>query len=225
MPAQADAAALLAQGKLARQRGDHAAALERFETAVMADPAHLDIRAEVGGSLLDLGRLDSAQAVLASVLAEMPSHRGALAFMARAARQRGDRVVALDCVRLALAATPGQTGLRLEAAHDMLALGRLDEAEATFRALVADRVPDARALVGLGHVARQRDDRSAALDWFRAALAASPDSNDARLEVAAELAETGEEAAALVLLEQAVAAEAGAIAGADAARPSGATHG
>jgi tetratricopeptide (TPR) repeat protein len=202
-----DVAALLGMGKLGRLRGDHAAALDCFELAVMADPSHLDIRAEVGGTLLDLGRTDSAKAVLDSVLLVSPSHRGALAGMARAARLGGNRAAALGLVERALACDPGHTGLRLEAGHDLLALGRLDEAEATFRSMAADRHRDMRALMGLGHVARGRDDRATALEWFRAALNAAPGDTDACLEVAAELTETGAEGEALEVLEQVLASQ------------------
>jgi tetratricopeptide (TPR) repeat protein len=123
------------------------------------------------------------------------------------ARSGGNVEAALGFVERALASGPRHVGLRLEAAHDLLAIGRLDAAEVAFRGLAAECNRDVRALQGLGHVARLHDDRAAALDWFRAALVAAPANIDARLEVAAELAECGSEVEALALLEQMLAQE------------------
>ncbi len=171
-----------------------------------ADPAHPDARAEAGASLLALGRDAAARAVFTGVLALRPRHEAALTGLAQVARRRGDRAAALDWLRRALAARPDHLGLRLEAAYDMLALGRIAAAEAAFTAAAALAAPgDARALLGLGHAARARGERGAALARFRAALDAAPTDPDARLEVAAELAEAGEADAAATLIEAVLA--------------------
>jgi tetratricopeptide (TPR) repeat protein len=120
--------------------------------------------------------------------------------LARKARSRGDRTASLEHFRAALAATPGQIAFKLEIASDLRELGRLDEAEAVLQEILRQTPQHFGALVGLGHTARKRNDRTASLAHFEAAAAADPNHVPVRLEVASDLRELGrlDEAAAVL---------------------------
>jgi tetratricopeptide (TPR) repeat protein len=77
--------------------------------------------------------------------------------------------------------SPGRTAAELhhrrslEKVAELRDLGRLDEAEAVCRNLLADSPHNVSALVQLGHCAQKRGDRATALARFQAAAAANPD--------------------------------------------------
>jgi tetratricopeptide (TPR) repeat protein len=93
---------------------------------------------------------------------------------ARALLRSGDPAAALALLDTALVSEPRNRGLRLDRATALRELGRLDEAEAVYTALLADKPDLAPALIGLGHSARRRGAREAALGHFAAAAAADP---------------------------------------------------
>lgn len=89
------------------------------------------------------------------------------------------------------AVTPDASGMpeqvRLETAAALYKASRLDEAEAIYRSVI-ERAPESyKALLGLGYLARDRDDRAAALAFFQAACAAHPKKTRPKLEAAAAL--------------------------------------
>ena len=95
--------------------------------------------------------------------------------LGRSARARGDHVAALEHFAAAAAvASPRNPWPRLEQAATLHTLGRGEEAEALYMAVLADHPGQAKALLGLGHCARARGDHVAALEHFAAAAAASP---------------------------------------------------
>jgi tetratricopeptide (TPR) repeat protein len=117
----------------------------------------------------------------------MPAHIG----VARCARKRGDHAASFACLEAAAAANPTHAGLRLECAADLRALRRLDEAEAIYRAVIEIDPRNVPARLGLGHCARQRGDRQAAMEHCRAAITAAPANPWPLLDLAADLRETG----------------------------------
>ena len=88
--------------------------------------------------------------------------------------QAHDVEASLARLRQAAALCGNQAAPRLTLAEALLDRGEIDEAEALFRA-VADQDPhDARALLGLGNVALQRNDVDGALQYLRRAAARAP---------------------------------------------------
>ena len=98
----------------------------------------------------------------------------ALVKLAHVARREGDRAAALAAFEAAAAANPTRVGLKAEVATELRALGRLDEAEALLRQVLAIDPLHVASLAELGHIARRRGDRAAALAAFEAAAAANP---------------------------------------------------
>ncbi len=85
---------------------------------------------------------------------------------------------------------------RLRLAEELLARGRLDEAERCFRAALRQSVNDPRALLGLGQIAFQRDDLVASQTHLRRAVAAAPWAKPARALLATVYQRLGDRSAA-----------------------------
>ena len=92
----------------------------------------------------------------------------------------------------------------MAAASELRELGRLDEAEALLRKALAIQPQHVGALAELGHVARRRGDRAAALAAFEAAAAADPAHVGMKVSAASELRELGRLDEAEALLRQAL---------------------
>jgi Flp pilus assembly protein TadD len=190
---------LLELGLSARRAGDHERALAWFKRVVAADATNTRARLESATDLRELGRLDEADQVCREVLAEMPDQPQALMGLGYTARQRrGATAKALMYFQRASAAAPGDPWPWLETAAELRELGRLEEAEAACHTVLTT-VPAAgdapaghaparwRALMGLGHCARGRGDRTEALGRFTDAAATALSEPWPRLEVATEL--------------------------------------
>jgi tetratricopeptide (TPR) repeat protein len=109
--------------------------------------------------------------------------------LALSARQQGDLSGALRLLEGASNAAPENLNILVELANTLRALSRLGEAEAIY-ARVLDRSPGHfGALVGLGHVAKQRADRPGALIHFEAAAKANPGHLNLQVEIANTLRE------------------------------------
>ena len=96
--------------------------------------------------------------------------------LARAARERRDRVVALEHFRAAAALEPNDIWAICEIGHELRELGRLDEAEGHYRKIVAERPHIVGAWRGLALIARKRGDRAVAAENFQNARALEPSS-------------------------------------------------
>lgn len=73
-----------------------------------------------------------------------------------AARQAGDNSRAVDLLARVVAAQPGNSDARLQHGLALLALGRLDEAEAAFRGVLAIAPDYADARIGLARIEQRR---------------------------------------------------------------------
>jgi tetratricopeptide (TPR) repeat protein len=141
------------------------------------------------GCFFDADRLDIAEAVFKKALDHEPSNIRALMGLGYLARKRGDRAAALANFEAARAV--GDLGAWLEAATELLQLGRCNEAESLYKALL-DRSPGhVGALVGLGKLMRRRGEPDTALTLFENAAAANPDDPSARIEIADVLVDLG----------------------------------
>jgi tetratricopeptide (TPR) repeat protein len=142
---------------------------------------------EAAAALHQASRLEAAEAVYKRVLENRPDSYEALLGLGYLARDRGNRSDALACFEAAHAAKPSKTRPKLEAALELRKLNRLDEAEALYKSILEKRPKRTRAIAGLGQVALARDNLRAALAWYQAAVASSPESDDLKLKVASLL--------------------------------------
>ncbi len=198
---------LLAAGTLARRRGDRETALARFNEAVSSNARASNYlpSLELAMELRETGRLDEAETVYRTILKEAPRLVPALVGIGLCLRRRGDRRLALARFKAAVEATqnPLLVVPRLEMAAELRELGRLDEAEEAYRAILEAVPGQLQALIGLGGTARRRGDREAAMAHFRDAIAAEPDNIAALLEVANELRDSGDYPEAIAIAEDA----------------------
>jgi tetratricopeptide (TPR) repeat protein len=184
-------AALLGLGLCARQRRDLPAAVEHLAAAVAAAPNDRAARHEYATTLRELGRLGEAEAAYQQTLAADPGWFPAFMGLGLCARQRRDLPAAAEHLAAAVAAAPNDRGARHEYATTLRELGRLEEAEAAYRQLLAAHPDWSPALLGQGLCARQRGDRAEAMARFQAAAAAMPDNSAAWLEVLTEHTDAG----------------------------------
>ncbi|GGE15232.1 hypothetical protein GCM10011390_37910 [Aureimonas endophytica] len=161
-------------GLAARQDGRRESALAAFREATRLDAAERWNRNDIALELLALGRIDAAEGEARDLLDAAPGFAPAHRTLGLLARRRGEREAALGAFRTAATADPRDLWNRQDAAAECQALGRLDEAEADYRA-VAAAGPGAHALRGLGQIARQRGAAEEALVWFEAAARLRPE--------------------------------------------------
>jgi tetratricopeptide (TPR) repeat protein len=164
-----EAGALVSLGHSLRERNDRAGALAAFVAAAERNPGNVAIRNEVAYLLRGLGRLDEAEATFRAMLRVAPKHGAALAGLGYISSERGDRIEALRLFEAARVADPARLDLKVEVGHELRALRRFDEAEAAYRDAIKDSPRHSGALMGLGHVLRERGDRVGALAAFEAA--------------------------------------------------------
>lgn len=182
-------AALTNLAECKRRRGDLAAALQHFQAALRQNPKNTTIQLETAELLFKLELFPEAEAAFSTLVAQSPDHFVAHIRLGFCARARNDRATAATCFARASQIDPSHAGVRLEMAADLLDLGRLDEAEAGFRAVLALSPSNAAAHMGLGHCARRRGDRLASLQCFLAAAANNPENLWAKPEAATDLLE------------------------------------
>src|SRR5258707_360150 len=92
-----------------------------------------------------------------------PQSVNALLQTARGDRRRGDRTAALAAFDAAAALDPESREIKLERARELLALHRLDEAEALLRDVLDAEPRNLGALIESALVRRQRGDNAGAL--------------------------------------------------------------
>ena len=136
-------------GKVSRARGDREAALQHFRAAVEADPNHAWSQHDAATELRELGRLDDAEAAFRDIVTRNPRFSPGWFELGKIARRRGDREAALEHFRAAVEADPNHLWAHQEFATELRELGRLDEAEAAFRDIVAKLPASRKAGKGL----------------------------------------------------------------------------
>ncbi len=167
--------------RIERLLGDNAAASGHLRAALGLIPGDPSLSAELAAILRDQGRDDEATALYGQILARderhAPSHLG-LGWIARA---RGNHPEALthfaaarDALRLAAEKDPGNIRIAQQLAMALRECGQLDEASELYNQVLAQEPAHAPSHLGLGWIARARQDTAAALVHFRAAAAADP---------------------------------------------------
>jgi tetratricopeptide (TPR) repeat protein len=190
------------------QRGDRAAALAAAERAVQTDPADMWSHFHLAGVLQTAGDLDgaAAAAVEAERLAVRPNSQVSRR-LAEIEARRGNSAEALQHLESALAADPGDPWSWLAIAGHRLTANDLDAADtaAARAAGLLDGSARAHALRIRAQVATRRKNRAAAVVWLDEAMRVAPEDPWSRLENANHLFDAGDPAAALAMLQEAMA--------------------
>lgn len=130
------------------------------------------------------GQLEAARASYEAVLRLEPRQPDALHLLGVVHDQLGDHARAVELIRAALALAPDQAAFENNLATALLALDRLDEAEAACRRAAALDPADAEIRYNLANLLRRRGDAPGARAAFEAVLAASPGHLQARNNLA-----------------------------------------
>lgn len=145
------------QNRLAAGQPDEAAALVE---ALIADrpgePGLLALQARV---LNAGGRSDAALGILRALVAEYPERGGAVHALVRHHVERGELPVAERITRDWLAERPDDTDFRFQLGALLERQGKLEEAEAEFRRVIAAEPDHDLALNYLGYMLADRNDR------------------------------------------------------------------
>ncbi len=120
------------------------------------------------------GRLDAAEALYRRILSQAPRQRDALHLLGVIAHQRGDQARAVSLIDRAIAVDGRDPAFHNNRGTALLALGRLEAAEAAFRRALALSPGYAEAHNNLGNVLQEQGRPEAAIACYRAALAARP---------------------------------------------------
>ncbi len=130
-------------------RGQHAAALEKFQAALAANPRSVTARIRVGETLLALGRHDEAFATFGDLASNSTAPESAYLGMAQARQAKGDLAAALAVVRAGLVVAPASAALLTRAGDLLLARTSLPEAEQSYRQALTAAPRDEAARYGL----------------------------------------------------------------------------
>ena len=199
---------LLGLGHCAQARGDHAAALVRFQAAAAVDANEPWPHLYAGEELRQLGRVAEAEVEFRHALTgDGPYRVHALLGLGHCAQARADHAEALACFQAAAAAGPANPWPQLYAGHELRHLGRAEAATAAYRRALEGQETAVRmhAQIGLGLLARERGERGEAAALFENAAATDPAHPAPRLELAAELRDRGEHAQARGIAEDLLA--------------------
>lgn len=181
--------ALETQALEARARNDHTAALAVFRELAAQLPEAGWVQVQIGTEHRSLGNMTAAEEAFKQALRFEPENIHARNGLAHIARMRGDREAALVQFREIMGLAPEIHWAWTEAAADLLALGRQEEAQATYENILAKAPTNVHALLGLGKLVRAANRLEEALALFLSANQASLDSFWPRLEYAHTLLE------------------------------------
>ena len=114
------------------------------------DPRQLGVKVEVASELRELGRIDEAETLLRAVLASEPKHFRALSNLATCCAAVAIAPLLWPALRPLRQRLPIRPGQRSEIATELRELGRVAEAEALLRRVLADEPNNRHALAALG---------------------------------------------------------------------------
>jgi tetratricopeptide (TPR) repeat protein len=180
--------ALLALGRAYAAKAWFYDATRELGRAQGLAPDSLPIAAAYGRALAELGDWPEAEAQAARILAPEPASPDGLYIRSVALIGRARPAEALAVVEGAQEVTSRSVELRAVRAEALLALGRVDEAEEAFKAVLAEAPADARSLSGLGAVIMSRRRYEEAARLYLKAKELHPDAPRIRLALASALA-------------------------------------
>jgi predicted TPR repeat methyltransferase len=123
----------------------------------------------------EAGRLPQAEAMYRQILRAQPDHPDALHLLGAMAHQLGNHLLALELIGRAIAADSCAPVYHSNLGSSYRALGRLDEAIASFRQALALKHDYADAHYNLGVALSDRGELDEAAACFRTAIALQPD--------------------------------------------------
>jgi lipopolysaccharide biosynthesis glycosyltransferase/lipopolysaccharide biosynthesis regulator YciM len=176
-------------GLSARQGGDYSGAVKLFEAASAAAPGNLNILVELAHTLCKMSRIAEAEAIYYRVIEQEGGHFGALVGLGHVAKLRNDRCGALEYFEAASRSNPGHLNLQVEIGNTLRELHRFEDAEAVYRHVLEKEPKQVGAMIGLGHIAKQREEWPAALAQFEAVAGLQPENQSIQLEIAHTLRE------------------------------------
>ncbi|WNG40128.1 tetratricopeptide repeat protein [Archangium violaceum] len=186
-------------------RGEYAAAVSSFETALRAHPQDVDSWFGLARAQLALGKPEAARTALARTVALAPGHSAAQALIASLEDDGGSPEVLKRLASLAQA--PGAGFIEHYAhAQALLRRGQDDEASKSLRAALTLQPESPQALVDLGQIALRQGRADKARDAFRVASGLAPGEWMPRLLHARALMALRHFAQAMTVLNEAVAA-------------------
>ena len=171
---------------VARQRGDHAAALAHSQSALNLAPDDIWLINDVANALRELSRLDEAEAAYRELMAKAPQLLDGPRGLGLVSSQRGDHATALAHFQAALALAPDNVTLLQEVASQLQELGRQAEAENLLQSIVVRRPDSAQALIAYAKSIRHRISEDELIRLFEKAMALEPSDLSAKLALADE---------------------------------------
>jgi tetratricopeptide (TPR) repeat protein len=173
-------------GMAARERGDHAEALEHFRKAAALAPENTLMLHDLAAGLRELGRLDEAAESFRAVVTKDPGHVHGWRGLGLVARERGDHAEALAHFRKAAALDPTQIWTVQDVAAELQKLGRPDEAEPLLKSLVDSCPNSADALLAYAFGIRHRTSASDHIRTLEKTVELEPRHPGAQLALANE---------------------------------------
>jgi tetratricopeptide (TPR) repeat protein len=181
------ALALTGLGQVSQRRGDHESALNHFQRASEVGPESPWILSGIFDSLRALGRLDEAEAYARKIVAAKPESAQALVDLAQVVRLTRETSAAIEILERAIRIDAAHSGARIALASEFQAVGRLDDAERLYKAVLQSDAANVSASLGLGHLARKRGQRGVARDIFASLAERAGDTRAATVEVIEDL--------------------------------------
>ncbi|MCB8873614.1 tetratricopeptide repeat protein [Acidisoma silvae] len=183
--------ALIALGQSARGLGDRQAALAHFQTVAGHLPQDIWRKRDVAIELMALDRLDDARQVYQEIVALDPGFDEAQIGIGQILRTQKGAGASLEFFLAVVAQDGAAIWPRLEAAADLRDLGRADEAEAHYAAVLESQPGTIMALIGAGYCARASGNKRKSLEFFEEAARCAPGESWPQLELAQEYREAG----------------------------------
>jgi predicted TPR repeat methyltransferase len=143
------------------------------------------------------GNLDQAEQCYQQILRLQPDHYDALYLLGTVAHARGDNQRALDLLRKAVVARPGEAAFHDALARASAAAGLRAEAISSYQAALAIDPDNAEVQNNLGCLFRDDGNAGKAIESFEAAIRVRPDLVEAHYNLANVLNERGDQRGAV----------------------------
>ena len=163
-------------GRVQAQRGQYAAAVRSFGTAVQFDPNYLRARHNLGAALAAMKRYDEAEAVYRQALAQAPDDRGLHLNLAALYRATGRYEQAAEHYRRVLA-KKADAAVFLALGRVYKRMGATERAREAFAAALSGDEVRAQAANELGLIEVRQGVLERAVDYFTMALKAAPNNH------------------------------------------------